>query len=70
MALSTLAVITAVNDALTLASALTPLVQQAMAAGQTEISDEEVAAARARLGDKIDALDALIAASGGTPPGG
>ncbi len=62
MSVSLLAVVSAINDASMLVTALTPLVQQAVATGQTEISDEDVAAARAKLGSSIDMLDAAIAA--------
>lgn len=60
MSTTVLAALTAVNDATMLVAALTPLIQQAVANGQAEISDEDVAAARARLGANIDALDAAI----------
>jgi hypothetical protein len=63
MSLTILAAVTAINDMTMLTAALTPLVQQAMASGATEISDADVAAARARLSGNIDALDALIAKS-------
>lgn len=59
-ALSLLAVVTAVNDAAMLVSALTPLVQRAVAAGETEVSAEALSAASAALGMDIDALDAAI----------
>lgn len=59
--ITTLALITAINDAVSLSAALTPLVQQALALGQTEVSDEAVTAAQAKLGTNIDALDKLIA---------
>lgn len=67
MSLTILAAVQAINDATMLASALGPLVQQALAKGQTEISDEDVAAARAMLSGNIDSLDALIAASKASP---
>lgn len=60
MSLTTLAAVSAINDAMTIVTALSPLVQRAMANGQTEISDEDVAAARASLTAGIDALDAAI----------
>jgi hypothetical protein len=63
MSVQLLAIVSAINDASMLVSALTPLVQQAVAAGQTEVSDEDLAAARARLGSSIDMLDAAIAAA-------
>lgn len=65
MSLSVLAAVTAINDATMLLSALTPLVHQAMSNGQTEISDADVAAARAKLAGNIDALDAAIAKARG-----
>lgn len=61
MSLSLLSAITAINDAAMVINALSPLVRQAMANGDTEITDEQVAAARARLDGNIDALDAAIA---------
>lgn len=61
MSLTTLAAVSAINDAMTIVTALSPLVQRAMAAGETEISDEDVAAARANLTAGIEALDAAIA---------
>lgn len=67
MSLTVLAAVQAINDATMLASALGPLVQQALANGQTEISDADVDAARARLSGNIDALDALIAADRADP---
>ena len=60
---SLLDVVSTINDASMLISALTPLVQQAMAAGQTEVSAEAVADARARLAANIASLDALIDAA-------
>jgi hypothetical protein len=61
MSISLLAAVTAINDASMVITALSPLVRQAMANGDTEISDEQVAAARAKLDGSIDALDAAIA---------
>lgn len=61
MSLPVLAAVSAINDATALITALSPLIQQALAQGQTEISDEDVAAARAALVVNIDSLDALIA---------
>ena len=61
MSVSVLTLVSAINDAAMLMNALTPLVQQAMNDGRTEVADEEVAAARLRLGNSIDALDAAIA---------
>lgn len=60
MSISLLAAVTAINDANTIITALAPLVRQAMANGETEITDEQVAAARARLDGSIEALDAAI----------
>jgi hypothetical protein len=57
---SLLDVVSTINDASVLISTLTPLVQQAMAAGQTEVSAEAVAEARARLTMNIASLDAMI----------
>jgi hypothetical protein len=57
---SILAVVSALNDLAMIQAAAMPLVQRAMAAGQTEISNEELAAASAALGSNIDALDAAI----------
>lgn len=65
MSLTVLAAVTAINDAIVLANALTPLVQQALAHGQTEITDADVDAARAKLSTNIDALDAAIAKAKG-----
>ena len=62
MSMTLLAAVSAINDATMLVNALQPLVNQAIAAGQAEISDDDVAAARARLGASIDLLDAAIAA--------
>jgi hypothetical protein len=56
-----LAVVTLINDASTLISALTPLVNAARDAGETEVSDAEIEAARARLVGNLVILDALIA---------
>lgn len=61
----TLDVIQAINDATMLAAALTPLVQRAVANGDAEISDADVDAARAALGDRIAELDAAIAKAKG-----
>lgn len=61
MSLSILAAVTMINDATMLLSALTPLVHQAMSNGETEISDADVAASRAKLVGNIDTLDAAIA---------
>ena len=57
---SLLDVVSTINDANALIGALTPLVQQAVAAGETEVSVEAVAEARARLTMNIASLDALI----------
>lgn len=64
---SLLDVVSTINDASMLINALAPLVREAVAAGQTEVSVEAVADARARLVMNIESLDALIAAgrSGG-----
>jgi len=61
MSVGLLTIVSAINDAATLMTALTPLVTTALANGQTEVSDEDVQAARDKLTTKIDALDALIA---------
>jgi hypothetical protein len=61
MSVPLLAIVSALNDATMLMQAFTPLYQQAIANGQTEVSDEDVAAARAGLGKSIDLLDAAIA---------
>ncbi len=61
MSITVLAAVTAINDATMLLAALTPLVQQAMANGQTEITDADVEASRAKLDASIEALDAMIA---------
>lgn len=58
----TLKVITAINDASMIVSALTPLLERATREGR-EVTEEEVNAALASLGTKIDALDAAIAAA-------
>jgi hypothetical protein len=68
MSVPLLSVVSAINDASMLISALTPLVQQAMAAGQTEVSAEAVAEARARLTMNIASLDALISQADQTAP--
>ena len=60
MSLSVLAAVSAINDATALITALGPLVQQAMNKGETEITDADVALARAALVVNIDSLDALI----------
>lgn len=60
MSLSLLQAVTAINDASTIITALSPLVRQAMSNGQTEITDEQVAEARSRLEGSIEALDAAI----------
>lgn len=60
MSLSLLAAVTAINDASTIITALSPLVRQAMENGEVEITDEQVAEARARLSGSIEALDAAI----------
>jgi hypothetical protein len=64
----TVDVIMAANDATTLAAALMPLIQAAVAGNEAEISDELVAAARDRLNRNIDALDKLIADAQAKPP--
>lgn len=61
MSLTVLAAVEAINDATMLAAALGPLVRSALEQGTAEISDADVAAARAKLSGGIDALDALIA---------
>ncbi len=53
-------VVSTINDASVLISVLTPLVQQAVADGATEISADAVAEARARLTMNIESLDAMI----------
>lgn len=60
--LLTLKVITAINDASMIVSALTPLLERATREGR-EVTEAEVDAALASLGTKIDALDAAIAAA-------
>lgn len=60
MSITVLAAVSAINDAATIMTALTPLVQRAMANGDAEISDEDVAAARGTLTAGIEALDAAI----------
>jgi hypothetical protein len=57
---SLLDVVSTINDASVLISTLTPLVQQAMAAGDDSVSAEAVAEARARLTMNIASLDAMI----------
>jgi hypothetical protein len=57
---SLLAVVSALNDLAMIQAAAMPLVQRAMAAGQTEISNDDLAAASALLGASIDSLDAAI----------
>lgn len=61
MSASVLSIVSAINDAATVISALTPLVQQAMQNGDTEVSDEQLAAARAITTGSIQALDEAIA---------
>lgn len=61
----TIDAIQAINDAISLASVLTPLVQDAVRNRVDEISDEEVAEAAAALDRNIDALDKLIVESKG-----
>lgn len=61
MSLTLLAAVSLLNDATTIMTAVTPLVHQALANGETEISDDAIAAARAKLSGDIAALDAAIA---------
>jgi hypothetical protein len=60
MSLSVLQAVSAINDASALITALTPLVQQAVNSGKTEITDLEVEQAKANLQANIASLDALI----------
>jgi hypothetical protein len=59
--ITVLDVLTAVNDANQVASALTGLAQTALAAGQSDVSAEDVAKARASLDSNIAKLDEMIA---------
>ena len=59
-----LTAVSAINDASMLIGALAPLVQQAMATGQTEVNADAVAEVRARLAANIASLDAMISAAG------
>lgn len=61
MSVTVLQAVSAINDASALITALTPLVQQAMNAGQDTISDEDVEKAKANLVNNIKSLDDLIA---------
>lgn len=61
MSLTLLAAVSMLNDASTVFTALTPLVHQAIANGETVISDDDIAASRAKLDGDISALDAAIA---------
>jgi hypothetical protein len=63
---SLLDVVSTINDAGMLISALTPLVHEAMSVGDTEVSAEAVAHARARLVMNIESLDAMISRAGQT----
>lgn len=60
MALTTLQAVSAINDALALVNALTPLVQAAINRGEVEITDADVEDAKAKLTVNIASLDALI----------
>lgn len=55
----TLKVITAINDASMIVSALTPLLERATREGR-EVTEAEVDAALASLGARIEDLDAAI----------
>lgn len=61
MSATVLALVSAINDAVMLQAALTPLVKSALEDGRTEVTDEEVEAARAKVTSGLDALDAAIA---------
>ena len=60
MSITTLAAVTAINDATMIISTLAPLLERAMQNGETVISDEDVDAARARALGALDSLDAAI----------
>lgn len=64
---TTLKLIKTINDITMLQAALTPLVANAMAAGRTEVTEEEISAARAKAVAGLDALDAAIEAARGNP---
>lgn len=61
MSVPLLTIVSAINDASALMSALTPLVTQALNKGETEVTLRDVEIARLKLTTKIDALDVLIA---------
>lgn len=63
MSVSTLALVSAINDAAMIVSTFAPLVQRAMADGKTEVTDDDVNAAIARLDGDIDRLNAAIEAA-------
>lgn len=63
MSVSTLALVTAINNAAMVVSTFAPLVQRAMQDGRPEVTDEEVSAAIARVDGDIQRLDAAIAAA-------
>lgn len=59
--ITVLEVLTAVNDANQVAAALTTLAQTALAAGKSDVSADDVAAAKAKLDGNLAKLDAMIA---------
>jgi hypothetical protein len=60
MSVSVLALVSAINDAASVMTALSPLVSQAMSQGKTSVTVEDIQKARAAVLSNIDSLDKLI----------
>ena len=60
MSVSVLALVSAINDAASVMTALSPLVSQAMSQGKTTVSVEDIEKAHSSLLSNIDSLDKLI----------
>jgi hypothetical protein len=54
----TIDLVQAINDAVALQNVLMPLLKEAISTGAVEVSDEEVAAAKATLGETLDRVEA------------
>jgi hypothetical protein len=63
VSISTLALVSAINDAAMIVSTFAPLVRQAMTDGKTEVTDEQVSAAISRLDGDIERLNAAVEAA-------
>jgi hypothetical protein len=60
MSVSVLALVSAINDAASVMTALSPLVSQAMSQGKTTVSVEDIEKSRGAALSNIDSLDKLI----------